>query len=649
MKPAFIFVRYKTPEKEVERLKSEVKKLGIAHAYSFFIDNTGTGHGYAAGVNEGIRQAIEAGCDMFIAANNDISLNETNGKEFFAASNYFDIWGFAFKQNGEMYFGGTLDPWRMSGGLIREKPEKRFIECDFVSGSFMVIKKKVVDEIGFFDESYGMYYEEVDYALRAQQAGLKTGIDCEIFYKHFETSGGKEKNFYLAKNRLKILTKYGTIAQKIYELTRIPLTVIEEREALVYAAFKSPFFLNFMSLNISSLINKVLNFILFIFLIRYLSPNNYGIYTLVWAHVTLLAPLGDFGTTSYGLVYLPQEEKKKTVMSLISLRFFLSIIIFIATIVLAFIFGYRNNLLLFAFLISFVVFTNMMSGSYLIWTSIKQKLTVTSKMSVIFNSILIATLIGVVLLTRSIVAIFLVIFLFYNIYTFVNYLFLKKDIGGLEIRYEPKKWAEILKKSYVFVLISFFAGLYFKTDVFLLNYFKGDQAVGVYSAGYKFFEAMMLVAASYNISASPILAKLARQDTRLLAKKMIKDIGFLLFIGLAAIVGTYTIGPLILPYLLKGRYQDSIAVLNIVIFAFPCILVSSVLLNGIYVLKRALWVVGVFAVQVVINLGLNLWLIPHYSYIASSYITVLSELLNVVLLSILILVLLNKRKNENIS
>lgn len=52
MKIAFIIVLFKTPRKEIERLRKEINGFGIENKRIYLIDNTGTKKGYAAGVNE---------------------------------------------------------------------------------------------------------------------------------------------------------------------------------------------------------------------------------------------------------------------------------------------------------------------------------------------------------------------------------------------------------------------------------------------------------------------------------------------------------------------------------------------------------------------------------------------------------------------
>lgn len=634
MKTAFIIILYKTPKMEVDRLKEEVRSLRLPNYRIYFIDNTKTGLGFAAGVNKGIRKALVEGTDLFVVANPDISLVEFNSRNFFDGFKHFDIYGFVMKQNDKTYYGGEIDRWRMSGGLIYKKPKKRFEKTDFVTGSFMVIKKKVINKVGFFDESYGMYYEDVDYCTRARKIGFKVGIDSEVEYKHFELSKNNiNKEKYLKKNRVKFLLKYGTLSQKLYEFIRLPKTLLEE----------SSFIFNFLSLNFSSILSKSLNFILFLFLIRFLSTNEYGIYTLVWAHIGLLAPIADLGTTSYGIIYLPVKKGNK-INDLYSLRFFLSVIVLVLTLFLAVLLKYNSSILTLIFLISPVIFANMASGSLLIQYSLKEKLYKASIISSIFNVILIIFLIIVLKSFRSLTDVFITASIFYLFYFFTTLYFLKGEKVNLSLFFYKAAWKKIIKKSLVFVLIGFFAGLYFKADVFLLNFLKGQKEVGVYSAGYKFFEALMFLAASYNMTASPILARLVKRKENLQAK-IKKDILFLLTIGLSVVLLSFVFAPKILPFLLNADYINSIEVFRIVVFALPLILISSVFLNLIYVLKRAYIAVLLFAFQFMVNIALNLLFIPKYSYIASSYITVFSEVVNVVVLSIILWIILKKYKH----
>lgn len=46
-------------------------------------------------------------------------------------------------------------------------------EVDWVSGSFLMIRRPLLQEVGLFDERFFLYCEDVDYCLRAKEAGYR--------------------------------------------------------------------------------------------------------------------------------------------------------------------------------------------------------------------------------------------------------------------------------------------------------------------------------------------------------------------------------------------------------------------------------------------------------------------------------------------
>lgn len=624
MKIVFIFVIYKTPEKDVLRLKKEIIDMRLRDYKIYFIDNTADNKGFAYAVNKGLRQALKDNTQLFAVCNPDISFGKVDKEALLDGSKHFDIWGYAMRQGTKIYYGGSIDKWRMSGGLIDKKSKNRFSHVDFVTGSLMVIKRNVIDKIGMFNEQYFTYYEDVEFCYLASKAGFKVGIDNKHIYDHFEVSKNNPgKNSQLAKSRVRFFLKHSNISQKLYELTRLPKTLLEKRSA---------FFFNFASLNFSSLINKLFHFVQFIIMVRFLNPKDYGIYTLVWANVNLFSPFLDLGTTNYGMVYLPNQPRNKF-FSLFSLRVVLSIIVFISTLLSIFFLAYSFEVKLNILLLTFAIFSFGLSGSLLILNSITEKLYISSIVSMVFNFAQVFFTIIALLMSRKLFWVFIILFVSYNIYSFVNFYLIKRllKLDYLHIELNLKNWFAILRKSYIFVLISFFAGLYYKADIFLLNFLKTQREIGIYSAGNKFLDSLMFIPASYNTVSTPLFAKLSKSDNNVFLRKIKKDIVLLYGLGLSISLAVFTLSPWFLTWFLKGDYVQSIRVVRIVIFALPFILVTSVFFNALYVYRRAYLVLILFISQTVINIVLNIIFIPKFSYIASAYITVTSEVLNTLL------------------
>jgi GT2 family glycosyltransferase len=59
-------------------------------------------------------------------------------------------------------------------------------EVDVLAGAFMMIRKKVLDEVGSFDETFFMYGEDVDLSYRIQKAGYKNYYFAGTTIIHFK-------------------------------------------------------------------------------------------------------------------------------------------------------------------------------------------------------------------------------------------------------------------------------------------------------------------------------------------------------------------------------------------------------------------------------------------------------------------------------
>ena len=636
-KIAFIFVLYKTPKEEVERLKDEVKRLGFKDYKIYFPDNSNNHQGYAYGVNIGIKQALNDGCDLFVVANPDISLKNLS-KKILDAAKYFDIWGLAMVQDEKIYYGGMLDKKRLTAGLIDKKPKRRFFKTDFVSGSLMFIKKEVIDKIGFFDESYFMYYEEVDFCFRAKRAGFCIGVDTKYYYQHFEVSKeNPKKNQYLFFNHLKFLWRYGSVCQKTYELLCLPKTVVEEIK-------KRTFYLNFFSYNFFSILGKVLSFIQFIVLVRIFPPNVFGIYSLSWAHLSMFLPIVDFGTTNFGIINLPQE-KAITFFDIFNLRFYLSILVFFLSVVSAFLLPYSLTTKITIFLVSFVSFQSSFFGSLLIKLTNEEKIYLLSVISFLFQLLITATIIVVSFLFKNIIYVFGVIFIFYLTYGLGAFLYLKNKEKNFSLKFDWKKFKLILGYSFFYLLISIFARWYSRIDVFLLNFLKNEEAVGIYSSAYKFLEALMFMVTAYNLSSLPMLVNFYKNNRLDLIKlKIKKDFLFLLIIGGGISAIFYFFSPIFLPLFFKNKYLLAIPVLRIIIFSLPLILLTSIFFNFFYTIKKIHYVLGLMIFQLFFNFLLNLIFIPKYGYFASSYISLIGDVIN-----LLVCLYFYKKTYENLS
>lgn len=102
---------------------------------------------------------------------------------------------------------------RMLGeGLALDDPSlAREREVCYVGGHCMLIKREVVEAIGFLDEAYGFgYHEDTDYCYRARRAGFRVVYtpDCLIHHQLFGTPL-PERQRIIAENQRLFLERWG--------------------------------------------------------------------------------------------------------------------------------------------------------------------------------------------------------------------------------------------------------------------------------------------------------------------------------------------------------------------------------------------------------------------------------------------------------
>jgi hypothetical protein len=65
-------------------------------------------------------------------------------------------------------------------------------EVDWVPGAFMIIRRKVLSEVGFFDPRFFLYYEETDLCRRAKSAGFRISYWPDVVVTHIVGGSGRQ-------------------------------------------------------------------------------------------------------------------------------------------------------------------------------------------------------------------------------------------------------------------------------------------------------------------------------------------------------------------------------------------------------------------------------------------------------------------------
>jgi len=118
-------------------------------------------------------------------------------------------------------YGGSTE-----GGKIREIP--------YASGAAMFLKRKTLEEVGFFDEDLFMYHEDMDLCLRARLLGKKILLaPAALVYHHYSGKMTSFKWIWSERNRQLMLLKFYKLPTLILIF---PFWLLMEIGSLFYSA-----------------------------------------------------------------------------------------------------------------------------------------------------------------------------------------------------------------------------------------------------------------------------------------------------------------------------------------------------------------------------------------------------------------------------
>src|ERR671932_369500 len=67
------------------------------------------------------------------------------------------------------------------------------LEVDSVCGACLLIRRAVIDRVGLLDERFFLYGEDLDWCLRARQAGWSVRYEPEVVVKHQHGAASRKR------------------------------------------------------------------------------------------------------------------------------------------------------------------------------------------------------------------------------------------------------------------------------------------------------------------------------------------------------------------------------------------------------------------------------------------------------------------------
>lgn len=381
---------------------------------------------------------------------------------------------------------------------------------------------------------------------------------------------------------------------------------------------------------LAQILSKAISLFYIYYLARVLGVGGFGLYTVALAYFAIISSIADFGFNRYLIreVAKERQQARELLSSVLMLRLTLTSVLFAVFAVFLYSLDpdkIRVSLILLAALAILpqtIAFT--FDGIFVAIRKLQF-----SAVALFLHSLLIAVL-GVVLIKAGYGVAGAVIALILGQLGYAVLLaILLAKVEGLNfsaVRLHIIKQA--LTGSLPYGLLGVLGLIYFRIDTIMLSYLKGSFETGIYGAGYKFLEAVILIPGAFSSALFPALAKLHEVDKKEMKRIYFKSLKLMGVIGLVVLIGYITILPQVIKMFLPD-YLQAIGVVSILALSVPFIFLAA---PGVQVMfsseKYLKSVIFLSFFTVMFNIVLNFIFIPRFGFIAAAWTTVASDVLS---------------------
>jgi O-antigen/teichoic acid export membrane protein len=183
----------------------------------------------------------------------------------------------------------------------------------------------------------------------------------------------------------------------------------------------------------------------------------------------------------------------------------------------------------------------------------------------------------------------------------------------------------ILKESYPIAIFTLLLTLIFKVDIFILQWLKGAGDVAIFEVPNRLISQVQILAVSISLSLFPALSRSAEMASQSPLKQYYRNTyKILLFAGVPCAGLMFTGGAPLISLLVGKDFMDAAVTLRILapatVFLF-LISLQNILLTAI---GRQIINAITIIIALVVNIVLDLMMIPHYGYVGASVATLVS-------------------------
>jgi O-antigen/teichoic acid export membrane protein len=385
------------------------------------------------------------------------------------------------------------------------------------------------------------------------------------------------------------------------------------------------------------LVGILCSLVLVILFNRYLGIEDFGRYNIAMTYMLFFFMLADLGFLPITIRELSQardrKEQSRKFGSILSLRIGVALIVYATAGMLIYLFPYDSVTIRTTQIVLASAFMNTVIGLFLAVYQVNYR-TVWPVIGEMITRVLSTALIlyGFVYQHIDLVIAVLIVLLATAVgssFTYIN----SRRFLKFSLHWDSRYIREFFWAAVVLGIGLVLGMLHYKIDTILLSIFKDPEQVGLYGISYKVFEIFVMIPGLFSALMLPVMSRYAKANPGELKRIVQKAVDMVLVPALSTSVVIIVLAPFLVYVVSAGNPSDSSTLaLRILVISVPVLFLSSQFGYLIIATGRQKELIRLNLIAIAVNVSLNLYVIPRYSFLGAAVVTVTSELLVAVLL-----------------
>ena len=399
---------------------------------------------------------------------------------------------------------------------------------------------------------------------------------------------------------------------------------------------------------IGKVVTTLLSLVLIAYLTRYLGVFGFGEYTTVFVYLSFFGVIADFGFFNILVKEMTRwpENEEKIASNLLTFRALFGLVVYGLAVVISLFIPYSSTIKVGILLIAVASLFLSQNSSLVGIFQARHKMDRSVITDIIGRAIIL--IISILLIKhQASLPLILGAAVIGNFINLILSWLLVLPIIKIKPAFDFKLWKELFIAAWPLGVAAVFGIVYFKIDSVMLSLYKGSEDVGIYGAPYKILEILIYIPAIFMGNVFPVFSRYFHEKNPRLQGAIQKSFDFLSIAAIGVLAGGMVLSSHIIRFVAGKDFVTTSTMSFLghqitapILFQILLVAVSfsfiSYLFNPILLAvnkQKALILPAIFAT--ILNIGLNLLLIPKFGYLAAASTTAITELFILVYLYLL--------------